>query len=252
MSTKTISIALSLFLSSVTLTANSDNMAQSLMKLRAEVETLDTQIDDAKDAYKASMKSLSMQKSELEATLSRNTLKIKQLQKELSSVKQAIAKASKNSQTLKPLVLKAIDTLTLYIKSSIPFKTPERIEAIQTVKSQLQSALITPQKALSFIYNAYADEIRMSKENAIFKQTIQLNGSAKLVEVARLGTAMMFFKTPNDAVGYVTKDGATWSYKEELHKEKKEEILNIFDAFKKQIRTGFFTLPNALVLREAK
>jgi len=252
MSTKTISIALSLLLASTTLMSNTDNMAESLMKLRSQVETIDSQIDDEKDAYKASMKSLTSQKSELEATVSRQELKIKQINKELTNVKGSITKASKNSEGLKPLVMEAIDNLITYMKSSIPFKTNERIESVQQVKDQLNSSLITPQKALSIVYNSYADEIRMTKENGIFKQTIELNGKSKLVEVARIGTAMMFFKTPNDTVGYVTKDASNWSYKEELNKEKQIQILNIFDAFKKQIRTGFFTLPNALVLKEVK
>ena len=252
MSKTIISITLSLILSSVTLMANNNNMAESLMKLRAQVEQLDSQITDEKDSYKASMKSLTIQKSELEATVSREELKTKQINKELSSVKNNIQKASKNSEGLKPLVVEAIDNLISYMKSSIPFKTNDRIASVQTIKDQLNSSLITPQKALSFIYNSYADEIRMTKENGIFKQTIKLNGKEKLVEVARIGTAMMFFKTPDNEVGYVTKDNKNWNYKEELNKNKQNEILNIFDSFKKQIRTGFFTIPNALVLREAK
>jgi len=253
MSNKTMSIALSLLLASTVVMANSnDNMATSLMNLRAQVEQLDSQIDDAKDSYKASMKSLTMQKSELEATVSRDELKIKQISKELNSVKTKITQASKNSQGLKPIVNEAIDNLITMIKTSIPFKTNDRIEAVKKVKEQLASSLITPQKALSYVYNSYADEIRMTKENAIFKQTINFNGKNKLVEVARVGTAMMFFKTPNDEVGYVTKNGKDWSYKQELNKEKQDQILNIFDAFKKQIRTGYFSFPNALVLSEEK
>lgn len=253
MSNKTMSIALSLLLTGTVLMASSDdNMAKSLMKLRAEVEQLDSQINDAKDSYKASMKSLTMQKSELEAMVSRDELKIKQINKELNSVKAKIAQASKNSQGLKPIVNEAIDNLIAMIKTSIPFKTNDRIAAVQKIKEQLASSLITPQKALSFVYNSYADEIRMTKENAIFKQTINFNGKDRLVEVARVGTAMMFFKTPDNEVGYVTKDGNGWNYKQEFNKEKQNQILNLFDAFKKQIRTGYFTLPNALVLSEEK
>ncbi|WP_304545573.1 DUF3450 family protein [Sulfurimonas microaerophilic] len=252
MSKKTISIALSVLLSSTMLSANSDNMAESLMKLRGEVEHLDTQINDEKDAYKSSMKSLSIQKSELEAMVSREDLKIKQINKELSDIQAKIVAASKNSQGLKPIVIEAIDNLSAMMKTSIPFKTSERVESVEKIKQQLNDSLITPQKALSQVYNAYNDEIRMTKENGIFKQTIVLNSEEKLAEIARIGTAMMFFKTPNDTVGYVVKDGNSWTYQEELNKEKQTEILSIFDAFKKQIRTGYFTLPNALILSEAK
>ncbi len=251
MSNKTISIALTMLLSSASLMAN-NNMAESLMKLRAQVETLDSQIDDEKDSYKASMKSLSLQKSELEAMVSREDLRIKQLNKELAKVKAQTLKSAQSSQGLTPVVLEAIDNLVLMIKASMPFKTNERIASILKVKEQLNSSLITPQKALSIVYNSYADEIRMTKENGIFKQTIKLNGKDRLVEVARIGTAMMFFKSPNDEVGYVSKQGNSWKYKQELNSEKRAQILSIFDAFKKQIRSGYFTIPNALVLSEVK
>jgi len=239
-----------MLLSTTTLLANSDNMAESLMKLRAEVEQLDTKIGDEKDAYKAQMRSLSMQKSELEGTISREELKIKQIQKELSNTKKKIEKASKNSQGLKPIIITSIDNLIVMMKDSIPFKTSDRIQAVSEIKTQLQNSLITPQKALSMVYNAYADEMRMTKENGIFKQTISLDGENKLAEVARVGTVMMFFKTPNERVGYVTKENNSWTYKEELNKAKQDEILALFDAFKKQIRTGYFTIPNALITSE--
>jgi len=252
MSKTTFSIALSLLLSTTVVTANSNNMAESLMKLRSQVEQLDSQIDDEKDAYRASMKSLSMQKSELDSMVSRENLKIKQIQKELAKVKKSIQEASKNSLGLTPIVNDAIDTLIATIKTSIPFKTNDRVASVLKIKEQLKSSLITPQKALAMVYNSYADEIRMTKENGIFKQTINLDGKDRLVEVARIGTAMMFFKTPDDTVGYVSRNASSWNYKTELNKEKQAQILNIFDAFKKQIRTGYFRLPNALVLSEAK
>ena len=255
MSNKTIPFALSLLFAGSLLCASTsatDNMAESLMKLRGEVETLNSQISDEKDAYKSQMRSLTAQKSELEGIISRKELKLKEIQKELSDVQVKITQASKNSLGLKPIVFDAIDKLETMIKTSIPFKTADRIAAVEKIKTQLQSSLITPQKALSYVYNSYADEIRMTKENAIFKQSIQLDGEDKLVEVARVGTAMMFFRTPDDKVGYVTRSNNGWVYKEELNKEKQTEIVNIFDAFKKQIRTGYFTLPNALILSEEK
>jgi hypothetical protein len=101
-------------------------------------------------------------------------------------------------------------------------------------------------------WNSYGDAIRMSKENGIFKQTIELNGQDRLADVARIGTMMMFFMTPNDEVGYVVKDQQGWQYKQAINKEEMEQINVLFDAFKKQIRTGYFTLPNALVVTEAK
>ena len=222
------------------------------MQLRADVEALDSSIADEKDAYKASMKSLLRQKDDLESVIAREDLKIKQIQQELSKVRKEIKEAGKNSEGLKPLLIDALDMLEANIKNSIPFKTEDRVADVRKIKEQIETDLVTPQKALALTWNAYGDAIRMTKENGIFKQTIQLNGEDRLAEVARVGTMMMFFKTPDETVGYVSKDAKGWYYKEAVSKEEQEQIIALFDAFKKQIRSGYFTLPNAIVMGDVK
>lgn len=222
------------------------------MKLRAEVEQLDSAIADEKDTYRATMKSLRMQKNDLEAIVAREELRTKQLQVEMSKVKKELREAGKNSVGLKPLVLEALAELEKNIQSQIPFKTEERIADLHRIQKQVENDEVSAQKGLALTWNAYGDAIRMSKENGIFKQTITLNGQDRLAEVARVGTMMMFFKTPNDEMGYVLKDGEAWEYKQVLDKDEKAQIAMLFDAFKKQIRTGYFTLPNALVVMEVK
>lgn len=230
------------------LLANTEaNMAESLMQLRSEVEQLDSQIEDEKDATKASMRSLVMEKNELETTLAREDLKIKQITQEIDNVKKQIKAASKNSDGIKPVVLDAAARLKDAIKSGLPFKTTDRLADVEKIETQLEEDLITSQKALVLIWNTYADALRMSKENGIFKQTIQLDGQDRLAEVARLGTVMMYFMTPDERVGHVTKDANGWFYQEAVSSEEQKQIIALFDAFHKQIRTGYFTLPNALV-----
>lgn len=222
------------------------------MKLRAEVEQLDSSIADEKDTFKGSMKSLRMQKNDLEAMIAREDLRIKQLSAEMAKVKDEVKEAGKNSVGLKPLVLDALAMLENDIRTQIPFKTADRIADIQRLQKQVENDEITAQKGLALTWNTYGDAIRMTKENGLFKQTITLNGEDRLAEVARIGTMMMYFKTPNDEMGYVVKEGENWSYKEVITKEQRDQVASIFDAFKKQIRTGYFTLPNALVAAEVK
>lgn len=247
-----LSMAVVTLIGTTTLFASTQNMAESLMKIRADVEQLDASITDERDAYKASMSSLLRQKNDLESVIAREDLKIKQIQRELGNVRKEIKEAGKNTEGLKPLLLDAMNLLEANIKGSLPFKTPERLADIEKIKTQLQNDLITPQKALALTWNAYGDAIRMSKENGIFKQTISIDGQDRLAEVARIGTVAMFFKLPDGTVGQVSKDATGWYYKESIAKNEQEHILTLFDSFKKQIRSGYFTLPNTIVMTEAK
>lgn len=229
-----------------------ENMAESLMKLRAEVDKFNTQIQDRKEETRATMRSLTLEKNELDTTIGRENLKIKQIEQEISKVKKEIEAASKNSEGLKPVVTEAVANLKARISKSIPFKTADRLQDVEKIESQMNEGLIAPQKALAQVWNSYADEIRMTKENGLFKQTIKLDGKDRLAEVARLGTVMMYFKTPDDRVGYVAQDANGWYYKEVVSKESKDQILALFDAMHKQIRTGYFTLPDAIAKSEVK
>ncbi len=222
------------------------------MKIRAEVEQLDASINDEKDTYKAGMNSLLRQKNDLESVVAREDLTIKQLERELDKVRKEIKEAGKNTEGLKPIVFNALDMMKENIQASLPFKTAERISDIEKIRSQLESDLITGQKALALTWNAYGDAIRMSKENGLFKQTITVKGEDRLAEVARIGTVAMYFKLPDNTVGYASKDVNGWFYKEAVAKKEQEQILALFDSFKKQIRSGYFTLPNAIAMTEVK
>ena len=247
-----LSIALSLLLTcTATLSANSQNLATSIMELRADVERLDSAIVEEKESYRSSIRSLMRQKDDLAANAARQELQIKQTRQELDKVRKEITEASKNSDGLKPIILDALERLSNNIEDAIPFKTKERLADVAKIKEQLQTDLVTPQKALALTWNSYTDAMRMTKENGIFKQTVQIMGEDRLAEIARIGTMMLYFKTPDNTVGYVTKQNGTYSYQTADTKEQQEQILALFDAFKKQIRTGYFTLPNAIVSMEA-
>lgn len=252
MSKTKLSVLLAVLLSCSSVGANSQNLAQSLMKLRADVERLDSSIVSEKESYSASIRSLLRQKDDLTSVVAREELSIKQTRQELDKVRKEITEASKNSEGLKPLLVEAIERLRANITTALPFKTADRLADINKIDEQIKSDLVTPQKGLALVWNAYTDAMRMTKENGLFKQTIKLDGEDRLAEVARVGTVMLFFKTPDDEVGYAQKSATGYSYKKAQTKEQQEQILSLFDAFKKQIRTGYFTLPNALLSMETK
>ncbi|HHB94604.1 MAG TPA: DUF3450 family protein [Campylobacterales bacterium] len=247
------SIVVSGLLGSTSLYANSnDNIVKSIMKLRAEVEALYTKIDDNKDAYKSEMKSLTMQSTDNEAQINRQETALKLSNAELEKVRKKIAELSSKNESIKPMLLDALNSLEKIIKNGIPFKTTERLSDINKIRTQLDKGDITEEKALSMIWASYDDTIRLTKEIGLFKQEIVVDGETKLAKIAKLGSIMMYFAIPDDKVGYVVKnDNNQYSYKTVTQKEEVEKIVNLFDSLKKQIRTGYFSLPNALILSEA-
>jgi len=97
------------------------------MKLRADVEALYTKIDDNKDIYKAEMKSTTMLSADNEAQINRQETALKLANDEIASVKIKLEKLSSKNDSIKPMLLVAIDNLRNIISKGIPFKVEERV-----------------------------------------------------------------------------------------------------------------------------
>ncbi len=235
--------------SSLSASATDDELAKSIIKLRGEVETLYSTIKENKQRYNSEMKSLSAQVIDLQAQINRKKTSIKLLKDDLEKIKSKIQESADSNKDVKPLVLDALDLLEKTIKEGIPFMVEERVASLHKIKSDLDEGLITNEKALALTWASYDDAIRITKEIGLFKQQIEFNGKEVLAKIAKLGSVALFFSTPNNEVGYVVKDRDGYSYKHITDPEDIKKIVALFDALQKQIKTGFFELPNALVLQ---
>ena len=227
-----------------------DEMIKSIMELRSDVESLYTQIDDNKEAYKTQMKSYALQISDNEAQINRQETSLKLTQQNIEKAQKKLEEMGSATVDLKPIVNQALDTLEKEIKAGIPFKIEERIAGLQQIKADLKNGNISQEKALALTWASYDDTLRLTKEIGQFKQEIALDGKATMAKIAKVGSVMMFFATPDDRVGYVKQEGDKYSYVV-ADGTQRDQIIDLFDALQKQIRTGYFTLPNALLLRGA-
>lgn len=246
-----VSTAIAISSSSVYAADNAE-MVKSIMKLRTDVEGLYTQIDENKDNYKSQMKSYAMQIADNEVQVNRKMTAIKVANAEIIKLQEQIAKKGATANDLTPMLETAIDNLEKIITTGIPFKVDERVADIAKIKSDLKRGNITQEKALSLVWASYDDALRLTKEIGIFKQHVQIGETQKLAKVAKIGTAMMFFLTPDDQAGYVKNNSGSYTYVVVEDSKNKEKIHTLFDALQKQIRTGYFNLPNALMIAGVK
>lgn len=231
---------------------NSEKMVQSIMKLRADVEALYTKIDENKEHYKAQMKSYAMQSADNKAQINRKTTSIKLAKLELEKIKVKIASTSSENHELMPLLDHGTEMIKNSINTGIPFKTSQRIASIDEIRFKLEEGLITQEKALQLLWASFDDNLRLTKEIGLFKQQIVVEGKTIMAKIGKFGSVMMFFATPDERVGYVVKKDGGYEYRVATDEMSIEQIHTLFDALQKQIRTGYFTIPNALVVMENK
>lgn len=223
-----------------------EKLAKRLSSLRGEVEELQSMLDNKKDQHKNRMSSLSMQRAELEAGLQRNGLEYKQLKKTLKARADLAKENGVSSKYLKPQVITAIHSLKEHMAYRLPFKLQERMSALNEIADQVELDVITPHKAVNRLWAFFDDEIRMTKETALYRQPVALPEGEVLADVVRVGMMMLFFKTNDGRYGKVVKTDLGWKYLVLADNDDIEKTALLFDAMKKQIRSGYFELPGQL------
>ena len=172
-----------------------ENLAKSLAKIRGEVETLQTQLDTEKDKHGSRMSSLTSQLADLSVEERRQKMSIEKLQHSIEKMTESAKKVEQSGETLKPVLLEMLKDYRQHIQTGFPFKIEDRIKAINDLENNIVNQLIDPNKAVNQAWSFIEDEIRLSKENGIYQQTIMLEGENVLVDIAKLGTVFLFFQT---------------------------------------------------------
>ena len=227
-----------------------EKLAKNLISLRGQVEDLQSELKILKAEHQNSMSYLNTRKTEISANIDRKELQIQQSEIEITNLQEKIKNLGTNSQELIPQVEEIIAGLEQSVETGIPFKQEERKSVLAEIRRNLNSSKMTSQNAINQIWAFVEDEIRLTKENAIYSQTIELDGENLLVDVAKLGTVLMYFKTRDDKYGSVKRENNNWKHYLLTDNAEIQQVSNLFESLKKQIRQGYFTLPLELTIQE--
>jgi hypothetical protein len=229
-----------------------DALAEELVRLRGEVESLNTELNSAQEQHRARMNSLAAQKGDLEATRRREDLRIRQLEEDLADNRARAEQAGIAGEALVPVAERAIADLRRHIEGGFPFKIDERLAALDEIANQLESGSLAPPRVINRLWSFYEDELRLTRENALYSQIIPLDGDRVLADVAKLGTVAMYFETRDGRIGRVERVGGTWRFAELDDRSDVQQVEALFDSLNKQIRAGYFELPNGSIRPSAE
>jgi outer membrane murein-binding lipoprotein Lpp len=223
-----------------------ETLATRLIQMRGQVDELQSELNLKREEHKNRMSYLTAQLAEMEASRDREALRIRQLEQELEQMRQEVAAAGATSESLAPVVLRYLDELRGQVQTGFPFKVGERMSELDEIENQLNSGVITAHRAFNRLWAFVEDELRVTRENAIYTQSINLAGENVLVDVAKLGNAMMYFRTRALQYGRAVETEAGWRFEILDSASDQELVARLFDSLRKQIRQGYFRLPNAL------
>ncbi|MCH2109457.1 MAG: DUF3450 domain-containing protein [Polyangiaceae bacterium] len=222
------------------------DMAGRLSSLRGEVETLSATLSEEASDGRDRLRSLSRQKAELELEIKKEQTRTAKLRQLISKRRKEVQDAKTKDSLMAPLFEKEIVRVRDYVNGTLPFRTADRLTVLEKLEAQYKGGTISAPKAVSRLWAFMEDEFRLTRENGLYQQSIKIDGSHQLAEIVRIGMVMLYFKVDDDTFGRAVREGSGWTFQKLETPEDKKELANLFVSFKKQIRQGFFQIPNAL------
>jgi DNA repair exonuclease SbcCD ATPase subunit len=221
-----------------------ENLAARISEKRASVETLSSELSLMKNHYNEQLRSLATQQADIEIQIKRNELRIAQIERELESYREKILSSETALKNITPLAGRILLQLQEYISSSLPFQVPQRLSEVETLLRLLDDGHLDTGNILARIWNLVESEFRLTTESGLYRQVIDINGDSMLSEVARLGMVLLYYKTFNGKYGYAVNIGDEWHFIQARAVDEERQIDYLFNSLRKNLREGYFTLPN--------
>ena len=108
------------------------------------------------------------------------------------------------------------------------------------------SVLVRPPQ----IWGIIQDEVRLTRENILDQQIIEVDGKTFQAKVIHIGMVALYFQLPNGLNGYAQKQNQEYVMALATDPKEQEAITALFEAFGKQIRQGQFHLPQLQMNQE--
>ena len=224
--------------------AGVDSRAEELARLRREVETLSTELAEAKDDTRSRLRAIEAQASEIDVQIRREELRLAQIEGEAEARRAEVARHGEQSVYLLPVVQQSISRVRSVLAAGIPYHLPERLAELDGLSSQLAQGDLGPESAASRLWAFVEDELRLARESGLDRQVVTVGGAEMLADVARLGMVALYFRTERGEVGAVKRVGEDWAWTPVTIREDVRALETLFDKLKHGVRTGSFVLPN--------
>jgi hypothetical protein len=220
------------------------NLAQQIADRRGRVESLSEEVAQTRERYNEEVRSLAAQIADVEIQINRERLRLQQIEQDVERLAEEAAVAEGAVIDVEPIVRTALARYRSYVETALPFQVEDRLDGIDRLEDVLEDGNVDPQTVLTRLWNTVQSEYRLTGESGLFRQTIVVNGEEQLAEVARLGMVLMYFRTFDDRYGVVVPSGDEWRYVLVEDRTAARQIAELFDGLRRNLREGFFTLPN--------
>lgn len=132
--------------------------------------------------------------------------------KRITAIDRSIDEVTVIQRQITPLVIRMIDALDQFVSLDKPFHMQERQDRIAFLRANLDRADVTTAEKFRQVLEAYKIESEYGRKIDTYKDTINIDGTEREVNVLRVGRIALLFQTTDLAQsGYYDSASKAWT-----------------------------------------
>jgi hypothetical protein len=224
--------------------ADFKEMSERLIRIRQEIELINTDLDSLQKTQNSQLESLLSRRAELEIQLKKERLKGFQLKEKKLALKNKITPKKGMIPKERELVLDWHKNLTSWLNASLPYKNEERNLELEKIK-ELINKNSSFHEIIGQLWRFSEKQIELVRHNKFEVVNLEVAGEKTTAELARVGLITFAFKLPSEEVGFAKKVGGKWTLDIADQKDEATAAKRLISKFKEKKYSGLFDLPIA-------
>lgn len=183
----------------------------SLATLRVEVEEAAQALEAERDTARDELAALRAERAELERQVRAAKARTTTLQKLQAQAQSRAEQLDAQDHRWHQPTLDAIEAAREHVERSLPFARSQRLARLDEIQRDLSAATPDHARAVERLLRFIEEEEAMGAEVAFTQQEITLEGTPQLVDVIRLGMALMYVRTTDGRFAWARRHDETWT-----------------------------------------
>lgn len=166
-------------------------ISQAAMDSQRRVDELDEETQEMLEEYM----SVRQQTERLKVYNDQVERLIRSQEDEKASLREQIEDVEVVEREIVPLMIRMIENLERFVELDIPLEETEREERIAGLWDTMDRADVTVSEKFRQIMNAYQTEVEYGRTMAAYRDTLELNGQERDVDILQLGRVVLAYQT---------------------------------------------------------
>lgn len=220
-----------------------ERRARELAALRGELERIGAELVAERETQRGRARSVAAHTQDLQLQVALQRSRLGALRRTQQEQAEREAEQRARQAALQPEVDRVLSALLGWVSGGLPFRPAERAAELEQVRARLLAGRLDPVAAATRAWHFLEDELTLAASCGLSRQVIEVEGREQLVEVARLGQALLYYRTPDGSFGHARRAGSAYRIEPLDDPADRRALTELFETFERGVLVGPFDVP---------